>query len=234
MDITHVLERKGQEIFLEGATHIHALMHHSIYGPAFHHAREEASHLLDRLAPDLVFHGKAHTIDYVLPAALLLAEREGVVEKERFLLAIAALFHDTGFADTYLNNEPIGAEYAKQRMIRWNTSGNSVVVFDAEDISIVVDAIRNTDMKAPPKNIHEHILRDADLSSMGRGNFLAVAQALQQENLSYPQATLHNQAQNDQMRKQVEYDFLSQHTRFTQSAHMLYDEQKQKNILLFV
>lgn len=52
------------------------------------------------------YHNRSHT-ERTLARAMYLAEREGVDELTRAEIAIATIFHDTGFSRVYDHNEPI-------------------------------------------------------------------------------------------------------------------------------
>ena len=70
--------------------------------------------LLKRELPsNLHYHGLHHTWD-VYNSAKLIALNEGITEHESKLLLTAALFHDTGYIKSYLDNESIAIDLVKE------------------------------------------------------------------------------------------------------------------------
>lgn len=58
------------------------------------------------------YHNIGHTLD-VFRRARELCDAEQVTEEEQVDVLLAALFHDTGFVESYGNNEIIGVRIAK-------------------------------------------------------------------------------------------------------------------------
>ena len=52
------------------------------------------------------YHQYAHALE-VMQRAIYLAKKEGLSDQDIEMIALAALFHDTGFIITYDKNEPI-------------------------------------------------------------------------------------------------------------------------------
>jgi HD superfamily phosphodiesterase len=59
------------------------------------------------------YHNINHTLD-VYARVGYLADKEGISNKDRTDLLIAALFHDTSFTIQYTNNERIGVDIARK------------------------------------------------------------------------------------------------------------------------
>ena len=60
---------------------------------------------LESLSPGLTYHSREHTRDVVQQSERI-AREESVTDKRKvFILKIAALYHDTGFMETYSNHE---------------------------------------------------------------------------------------------------------------------------------
>jgi predicted metal-dependent HD superfamily phosphohydrolase len=89
------------------------------------------------------------------------------------MLAIAALFHDTGFTIQYDDNEPIGAKIAHNYL--------KTILYPIEKIKIVEQLILATSPKVEPKNKLEEIIKDADLDNLGRDDFFEVAERVKKE-----------------------------------------------------
>ena len=71
------------------------------------------SELENKLAENLSYHNVDHT-KKVIESVVYLAEKEGISENDLMLLKTAALLHDVGFINGYLNHEVLGCEYAKK------------------------------------------------------------------------------------------------------------------------
>lgn len=118
------------------------------------------------------YHQYEHSID-VMQRAVYLWEKESVSEEEKEMLAIAALFHDTGFTIQYDDNEPIGAKIAHNYL--------KTILYPIEKIKIVEQLILATSPKVEPKNKLEEIIKDADLDNLGRDDFFEVAERVKKE-----------------------------------------------------
>lgn len=77
----------------------------------------EALQVLDKLPEGLYYHNKQHTVN-VISAAVKCAELDGISSRDLELLAIAAAWHDTGYIIRRNQNEIIGADLAREAMIR--------------------------------------------------------------------------------------------------------------------
>lgn len=183
--------------------------------------------MLDRLDNSLTYHNKAHTTDFVVPAALAIAKAEGFSLEDSMAVGIAAAFHDVGFVSRYCGNEPIGS-YAAELCISW-----VMVRCTYEQFTGIKDAIENTDMKTPPKTKYARVLRDADLAVLGSEKFIETSDNLRKECVSHPESPMHETALDDSRWAQLELAFISSHQWFTESARKLYDKVKQENITKF-
>ena len=114
------------------------------------------------LPAGLYYHDLAHTLD-VFHAVLRIGKAENIADEEIELLRVAALFHDTGYVQSYENNEHLGAENAAECLPSYGYSG--------EQIEKVKNAILATNLGIPPTNIFEEVLCDADLDYLGRDDF---------------------------------------------------------------
>ncbi|MCH8518249.1 HD domain-containing protein [Candidatus Gracilibacteria bacterium] len=123
---------------------------------------------LDRL----YYHQYDHALE-VMQRAIYLGEKEGVSEKELEILAIAGLFHDTGFVIQYDNNEYIGAKIAKNYL--------RAILYPEDRIALIESLILITNPKETPQTLLEKILKDADLDNLGRDDFLERGKRLKHE-----------------------------------------------------
>lgn len=109
------------------------------------------------------YHQYAHALD-VMERTIYLAKKEWLSELDIEMLAIAALFHDTGFVIQYDKNEPIWAKIAQNYL--------KTMMYDRERITLIEEIILATDPDyKTPKNIYEKIIKDADLDNLWRDDF---------------------------------------------------------------
>src|SRR5690606_14143605 len=101
--------------------------------------------------------------------------------KSEQLLVIAAAYHDTGFLVRPMDNETVGARFAREQL---EEDGR----FSEEEIKLVETMILDTRLVATelgPKQIPtvplSKYLLDADLSNLGREDFFERSELLRQE-----------------------------------------------------
>ena len=123
---------------------------------------------LDRL----YYHQYEHTLS-VMERAIYLWEKEWISQKELELLAISALFHDTGFVIQYEDNEAIGAKIA-QNYLR-------TILYPEADIKTIQSIIMATVPTAEPQNLLEKIIKDADMDNLWRDDFFDISERLKRE-----------------------------------------------------
>lgn len=172
--------------------------------------------LRDKLSPKLVYHNLWHTQYDVLPGSVQLARQSGVSETELELVMVAAAFHDVGFTEGYSDHELIGC-----RMV---TAVLPEFGFSTQQIEQVVGMIMATRLPQSPRNLLEAIIADADLSLLGRSDFLTHNLCLRQELANYGRPT------DSELWYTSQLAFLQNHAYFTAVAQSLYNEQKQRNI----
>jgi HD superfamily phosphodiesterase len=108
-----------------------------------------------KVKPEFVFHNLDHTED-VAEACSRMADHYQLKEDERFILILAAWFHDTGYS---LGNAA-GHEEESVRIATEFLTGYKV---DETTIQKVSSCIRATKMPQSPVSQVEKILCDADL-----------------------------------------------------------------------
>jgi uncharacterized protein len=185
--------------------------------PDFEQARQYALNRLEReLSPDLIYHSVVHTRDDVVPATDRLAQIEGVEGDDRMLLMTAAWFHDIGLIEQRDEHETIGVRIASEVLPDMG--------YNPAQIDVISGIIMATHLPQTPHNLLQEIMADADLDSLGREDFLFVAEKLRDE-----QARI-GIVFTDPDWYAFELDFLQSHAYFTNAAHQLRDAQKQRNI----
>lgn len=121
---------------------------------------------------DYYYHQYEHSIS-VMERSLYLAEKENVSEEDKEILAIASLFHDTGFVIQYDNNEYIGAKIARNYL--------KTNLYPEEKIRAIERLIIATIPDNEPENLLEKIIKDADLDNLGREDFLQTGEKVKKE-----------------------------------------------------
>ncbi len=152
----------------------------------------------------LTYHNRQHTED-VLKHVERIAISEQITEpRSLLLLQIAALFHDTGFLDTYRNHEERSCEILNKYL-----ADEAMEPGEAECISKMILATRAPQM---PRSLMERVLCDADLDYLGREDFSKISENLKQEFLSFQIV----RDESDWQEKQIH--FLEDHSYFTPSS----------------
>ena len=187
-------------------------------------AQKAASLLLDLLPDSLTYHSKEHTVLCVVPAAHRLALAEGLSFEERVLVEIAAWFHDTGFVARYRGHELVSATFAEQFMRQ------CAYPFSEDHLLRVHELIMATDPAVPPRSLSERIMKDADLSPLGRHDFSRWSLALFEESARHRDAPLHDHADSLVHWRRFETRFLARTAWWTLSARQLYDDERRYNI----
>lgn len=167
------------------------------------------------LHSDLTYHTKAHTQD-VVDIAMKLSNIYRLPEKERLLLRIAALYHDTGFLKTYKGHEKesIG--------IFHDHFGSNTLARDEK--ARIEGMIMATRIPQSPQNFLEKIICDADLDYLGRPDFYTTGDLLYKEFLDFGFV----EDRNDW--NQVQIDFLSQHEYHTGYAKLVRGPRKAEHL----
>jgi len=172
--------------------------------------------LQNQLTADHCYHNLAHTIA-VVEASRLLAARHGLSTQACEYLEIAAWFHDTGFVHVYENHEEASKEIARSFLLEQD--------YPEEKINQVERVIMATVMNYTPTDQLEMIIRDADLSNLGRADYLAVLNGLRHE-----WEIFRNQIHKSRAWYALNYDFVIQHEYHTEIAQNIYGIQREQNL----
>ena len=152
------------------------------------------------LVPAYFFHDYAHT-QYVMEKVIEIGEHEGCTEEEINLLTAAALFHDTGYLNTYADHEEESCALARKYLPNYG--------YSVADIDRVCEIIMATKTPQSPQNKLEEIIADADLEYLGTESAALKAHNLFLE-LHHLDPSLTRKAWNE-----IEISFISQHQYFT-------------------
>ena len=172
--------------------------------------------LLDKELPsNLFYHGVHHTLD-VCNAVEELSREEKVYGSDLELLRTAAVMHDIGFIEQYLDNEPIAVKFAQGMLPSYGYSHHQ--------IAIVSDIIMCTQIPQKPKSHIEQIMCDADLDYLGRNDFFRISENLKKEWFAY------HIVDSDEEYNRKQIIFFEQHSYFTKTAQCKRDPDKQLHL----
>ncbi len=129
-----------------------------------------------KLNPLFVFHNLAHT-KQVVNAATEIAKHYQLNDDDKFVLLLAAWFHDTGFSTGH-------AEEHEKESIR--LASNFLLQYtDMKIVSRVASCIMATRAPQSPQNLVEEIMCDADLYHLGTNKFRKMNVRLKKEQQAY-------------------------------------------------
>lgn len=167
-----------------------------------------------KLPKRIYYHTEKHALN-IMNAVEFLGFGEEIFNEDILLLKTAALFHDIGFIDQYIENEEIGVSYARKLMPKYG--------FNDERIEKVASLILATKIEREPQNLLEEIIRDADLDYLGRDDFDDISFKLKKE-------FLENKVVNSEKEfYKMQYEFLNSHRFVTETAKSWRIEKKKQN-----
>ena len=172
-----------------------------------------------QVKPEFVFHNLEHTED-VVEACSYMADYFNLSDDDRYILLLAAWFHDTGYA----NGEAAGHE---ERSITTVTSFLTQQGADEETIDKVSACIRATKMPQSPLTQLEKILCDADLYHLAADDYKARNQLLRQEQMYLLKTKI---SKKDWRKNNIQ--FLEAHKYFTEYGQLRLEPKKGRNLLL--
>ncbi|MBI1342027.1 MAG: HD domain-containing protein [Terrimonas sp.] len=156
--------------------------------------------LKDRIPDSYTYHDYKHTL-YVLDNVKTIGREEHCTEKEIELLSVAALWHDTGYINTYKEHELESCRLAIQYLPGYG--------YQAEDIDLICGMIMATRVPQTPLNKLEEIITDADLE------YLGTEAAGEKARLLFRELQSINPSLTQEKWNKTEIDFLQNHHYFT-------------------
>lgn len=172
--------------------------------------------LKKQLKPDHCYHNLAHT-QAVVESTRLLSSRHEISSEESELLEIAAWFHDTGFVNTYEDHEKEGQIIARDFLSKLSLAEEKIITIER--------LIMATRVGHEPIDQLEMIIRDADLSNLGRADYLAVLTGLRHE-----WEIFRNEFHKDRAWYKLNHTFVSNYKYHTDLAKEIYGVQRQQNL----
>ncbi len=179
------------------------------------HTREYVTELYKtKVDPKFVFHNLDHTQQVVM-AAEEIAAHYVLNADDRFVLLLAAWFHDTGFRTGH-------PEEHEKESIRLATDFLQQQHVDAEVIHRVSSCIQATRMPQSPLSLVEKIMCDADLYHLGTADFKKMNLSLRLEQQAYGGKEIPKKEW-----RQRNIEFLESHQYFTDYCQRKLEPQKQ-------
>lgn len=163
----------------------------------------------------LPFHSIEHTRE-VYRYSKTIAQYEEVYGSDLDPILIAALFHDTGMAETYIDHEEQSVVYAKAFLEKMN--------YSHKKIQIVEDCILATKMPQAPKTKAQKIICDADLYHLGIESYL-----FKNERLRAEWETFFNRSYTDEEWFKMNMDFLKKQKYHTWFGKTVLNNRKDMN-----
>ncbi|POY35310.1 phosphohydrolase [Solitalea longa] len=187
-----------------------------MYDQIFEQMKAQVCKKLDNLDKHLTYHCKEHTFD-VLEQSIRIAKAEGVTNAHQLhLLKVAALYHDSGFLETYADHETHSCMIFLSEANRYG--------FSDEDKEQIIQLIMATKIPQAPDNLMERIICDADLDYLGRDDFYKIGDTLRQEFLHY------SIVKSDDEWEALQLKFLLNHHYHTQASQQLREPVKQRHL----
>lgn len=171
--------------------------------------------LQTELTPDHCYHNLPHTLA-VVESCRLLCARHGLPVVECEVLELSAWFHDTGFSVIYEGHEEESARIAGQFL--------EGIEYPRDQIETVKRCVLATLPTHEPEDLLEKIIRDADLSNLGRADYLAMLSGLRHE-----WSIFRGEDYTDQEWYDFNHQFVKKYTYTTAIATELYDLQRREN-----
>jgi predicted metal-dependent HD superfamily phosphohydrolase len=175
-----------------------------------------SNYFLDHLNPNLFYHTIAHT-KYVVKAAEKIGNHLSLNEEDAFIVSIAALFHDIGYAD--------GAEDHESRSCLLATSFLEKNEVLQTAITRICRLIMSTTRLSKPADLLEEILADANLYHLGKETFEKKSELLRME-----RQLLENKEISKEKWRLENIDFLRSHVYYTIYCRVFLEEKKQLNL----
>lgn len=173
---------------------------------------DDLSNILDE---NYSYHNLDHT-KRVISAAVDIGSNYDLSEKDWRCLLTACLLHDYGFIESHVEHEKISAKLSSQILPKYG--------FSETDIQIINSLIIVTKLEEKPKNLLESIIRDSDLEYLGSEDFIKISPLLKREWINC------NVIKSDSEFYKIQYEFISNHSFYTDFMMKNSLNQKRENI----
>ncbi len=173
---------------------------------------DDLSNILDE---NYSYHDLDHT-KRVISAAVDIGRNYDLSEKDWRCLLTACLLHDYGFIESHVEHEKISAKLSSQILPKYG--------FSETDIQIINSLIIVTKLEETPKNLLESIIRDSDLEYLGSEDFIKISPLLKEEWINC------KVVKSDSEFYKIQYEFISNHSFYTDFMMKNSQNQKRENI----
>ncbi len=185
--------------------------------PAFAQIQAYITRLFEtRFETALPYHSLQHTLQ-VTAVLKQLCEMEKGSTADAQLAAIACLFHDTGFYIDHKAHEAAGARLAAEYL-----GGHGLA---PHDIGTICRLINATTRHAPPADVLEAIVHDADLHYLGTEDYTRQADLLRKE-----WEMTQSRYYTDREWLEINLAFMENHRFYSASAQRLFQAVKDRNL----
>lgn len=169
----------------------------------------------EKLPPDHVYHNYKHTFQTV-KACKIIASTYKLTSSELEVLLLAAIFHDTGYIETYEGHEEVSIKHFNDFI-----NGD----YPLEDIKKVEELIISTKPGSIPDGTLQEILHDADYINIGKKRFVQRAELLRIE-----WERVLNRTYSDLEWAEIQLNFLISTSFVTEEGILKFDNQREINI----
>lgn len=177
------------------------------------------SYVISRSTDELNSNYPYHCTDHIImvyEATCELGLLENLTPYDLKLLKIAALLHDIGISISYNEHEEESVKIAEEILPSYGCS--------EEEIATISELIMATKMPQNPKGKLQEVICDADMFYLGRHIYFEISGKLRNEWESI------GREYTDKEWHLFQLDFLKNHSFFTESAKLLQNKIKRKNL----
>lgn len=173
--------------------------------------------LKDNFKPENIYHNLNHTKE-VASIANLLGEKSNFSPEELEIVTLSAWFHDVGYIENVDGHEAISARMATEFLTEKD--------YPEDKIKQVHEAILATKMPQSAKSKIGEVLCDSDLHHLGTKGFFDKNELFRVEMERRWGKTF---SDSDWLKHTM--DFFTQQSFYSKAASILYDEQKEANLM---
>ncbi|MEM1406562.1 MAG: Pycsar system effector family protein [Bacteroidota bacterium] len=179
-------------------------------------SREYAESVLRALPEDYCYHNLDHTRE-VVSAASEIGSSSNLGDEDMELVILAAWYHDLGYSSGHENHEDESIRLMSEKLTE--LGANQV------KIRQIAAIIKSTQMPQSPKNELSKVMCDADLYHLSLGAFNEKSEELRKE-----LAAVNGKEYDQDEWKQMNTEFISSHSYFTNYAKIKLEPKKKKNL----
>ena len=184
--------------------------------PIVKSAQEFVFNLLrEKLKPEFVYHNYKHTLQ-TTKVCKELAGAYNLTSRDLEILQLAALFHDTGYVESYH-----GHEEASVRIMKDFLKND----YSLEDVNKIEELILSTKAGVQPSGTLQEILHDADYVNIGKKRFAERAELLR---IEWERILNKNVSELEWAEEQL--DFLISKSFVTEEAIVNFESVREENI----